>query len=259
MFVLDAVHGLDTPGLQRVFAFERRRMLFRWLRAATPAIEPEVARAVLDTEREEFFRSRLSANTRRVQDGYNLTLKVTQRFIKRVQTWESTPLSLAACALCVAIVYLPRLVISALLAWAAVACWRSRPTEERQVFSMEEDPSEAKAAEEAEGRELDAYTGLTRRYLHLRRITLRLQNVLDDVAKFVERVVALFTWQDPLATTIAMAGLALGSVMVLVLGVRFVTAFAMLFVLRPPRLRTPTPPPPKSLFVRLPSHADRIA
>ena len=69
---------------------------------------------------------------------------------------------------------------------------------------------------------------------------------------------ALGSWQDPVATTIFMAGLLGISFIIFTLGFSTIVAFALFWTVRPPRLRTPTPPPPSNLFKRLPSRADRI-
>ena len=85
-----------------------------------------------------------------------------------------------------------------------------------------------------------------------------MQNLLDDVATVLERLQALLTWQDPVATGACLVVLSVVAALVSVLGWRTVLSFALCFVVRPPRFRTPTPPAPASFFARLPSRADRI-
>lgn len=71
-------------------------------------------------------------------------------------------------------------------------------------------------------------------------------------------VQALASWQDPVATCIYLAALLGLALIIFLLGLNAVLAFALFWIARPPRLRTPTPPPPANLFRRLPSRADRI-
>lgn len=69
---------------------------------------------------------------------------------------------------------------------------------------------------------------------------------------------ALCCWHDPVATSIAVAGLLAAAALIFLLGFSPVLGFVLFWIARPPRLRTPTPPPPANLFRRLPSRADRI-
>lgn len=254
-------HGLDAGPLQAALEAARRRMVLRWLEAAEPPLRPAVALAVLDTEREDFQRSRLSANLRRIKLA-TAALARGARFLRRVQSWESRALSLAACAVCLGAAFLPGVVLPALLAWAAAGCWRARPALAGVPPAMEEDADQAAEEAAQEEQELDAevasFRVLTRRYLSLRRITLRLQNATDDVASGLERAVSLASWEDPVATAVVAATLAILAALAVLVGLRVLVAAALLHTIRPPRLRTPTPPPPAALFMRLPCTADRI-
>lgn len=67
---------------------------------------------------------------------------------------------------------------------------------------------------------------------------------------------ALFSWQDPLATSlfaVGLLGLALG---LWYCGLRVVLGALLLFDIRPPRFRDPWPPPPVNLLAHLPARSD---
>ncbi len=81
---------------------------------------------------------------------------------------------------------------------------------------------------------------------------------MGTILKVLPSLQALGSWQDPIATTIYMAALLGIAFLVFVLGLSTVLAFALFWIVRPPRLRTPTPAPPANFFRRLPSRADRI-
>lgn len=72
------------------------------------------------------------------------------------------------------------------------------------------------------------------------------------------RLQALFSWEDPFATTIVLCALGGLGGLILLLGCRPIVAFALFWIVRPPRLRTPTPPAPANLFKRLPCRGDKI-
>jgi hypothetical protein len=69
---------------------------------------------------------------------------------------------------------------------------------------------------------------------------------------------ALLSWQDPSATLGVVCVLATLALLVLLLGMPAVLAFALCFIIRPPALRTPTPPLPAVVFGKLPTRRDRI-
>lgn len=124
---------------------------------------------------------------------------------------------------------------------------------------MLEDPPAAVDHEEPPDRQGGPYAQLKQRYLNLVRIIVRLQVALDDVASVLERLTMLFSWTDPLATLMVLFITAAIALAVSVLGLPVCTAVAVFWVLRPPALRTPTPPAPACLFVRLPNNADLVA
>lgn len=124
---------------------------------------------------------------------------------------------------------------------------------------MEEDPPAAVDYEEPPDKQGGPYAQLKLRYLNLVRIIVRLQVILDDVASALERLTMLFSWADPLATVMVLFATAAIAMAIGVLGLPVCVSFAVFWVLRPPALRTPTPPAPACLFARLPTNADLVA
>lgn len=254
------VHSLDTAPVQKLMNAARRRMVAQWL---SPTIPRDLMMAMEDTEREEFAMSRLKANARRIR----LALFVLRRgalAFRAVQSWERPYMSGAVCAVAVTAVYVPWLVYGLGLLAAAAACHASIPANVGFPEGMEHDPPEVDSDDEETGSRLDLnansvnpYTQLKRKLERLQGITLTVQNVMDDIATTLERLIALATWQDPLATMILVWTLGIIGTALLLLGVKPLLAGLALFVLRPPQLRTPWTPPPVALFARLPSRADR--
>ena len=88
-------------------------------------------------------------------------------------------------------------------------------------------------------------------------IALTVQNLMDDIACINERLYAVATWRDPVASALLLILLAVSTLLVYLLGLPLLLAVAIVYVLRPPGLRDPEPVPPDCYFMRLPavSHA----
>ncbi|GIL49948.1 hypothetical protein Vafri_6243 [Volvox africanus] len=102
----------------------------------------------------------------------------------------------------------------------------------------------------------DPLGALRQQYDHMVYFGLRVQNVLDDIAGGIERLQALFSWRDPVASGCFVLSLALTAVMLWTVGMRFVLGAVLLYDLRPPRWRDPWLPPPANVFAHLPTRAD---
>lgn len=70
---------------------------------------------------------------------------------------------------------------------------------------------------------------------------------------------ALLSWQDPSATLGVCIALSAVAALIFLLGLSTVLAFVLCFVIRPPALRTPTPPLPAVVFGKLPTRNDVTA
>jgi len=258
------VHGIEDKAMAMAVRKARRRMVSQWLYGCNPGIPPSATLAIENTEREEFMTSRLKANARRIRLSFTV-LRRGSLFYRHLASWENPVLSITACAVAVATTYYPSIAFGVWMLLGAHACYRSIPENLGMPPGMEHDPPETDSEDEEQehGHRLDIstsnpYTILKRKYQKLQRITLMVQNVLDDVATSMERMIAIATWQDPLSTLLLVVLLVILGVAFLMVGSRPMVAGLQLFMLRPPQMRTPWTPPPVALFSRLPSRADRI-
>lgn len=85
-----------------------------------------------------------------------------------------------------------------------------------------------------------------------------MQNVLDDIAICIERLVALLTWQDELASTLLVVSLLASALAVWLVGVPALIAAMVLIDIRPPFMRDPLPTAGEILFRYLPHRGDRM-
>ncbi len=72
------------------------------------------------------------------------------------------------------------------------------------------------------------------------------------------RLEGLASWRDPVATGVFCAWLACAALALWLLGLRMLLVLALLWVVRPPLLRDPLPPPPDNYINRLPCVADTL-
>eukprot|EP00798_Chlamydomonas_sp_ICE-L_P006445 gene6445-3074_t len=89
-------------------------------------------------------------------------------------------------------------------------------------------------------------------YLQIVSTALDVQNLLDDVANFMERMSSLQSWMDPMATMIFMGVMSGAALAIYMLGLPLVLSAVSIYVLRPPAFRDPEPTPPEALYSRLP-------
>ncbi|KAK9810133.1 hypothetical protein WJX72_005374 [[Myrmecia] bisecta] len=253
-------HGMHHAPAQRLLETESRRITLRWLENSNPPIPKLVATAVLDTERNHFTMSRARANWRRLK----IMREKIGRFsnwldrVKRWEyPWESVSVMGALCTLCFA----PHIAISvALLVLVVFSLSHLRRTS-GEPLPMEDDPED----HDENDNEVVAsggsgpYNTLKAKYDKLQRVALAVQNLLDDLASNLERVHAVVTATDPSATLLFVFVFGLLALLIGHVGFPPVLAVGLCWQVRPPVLRTPTPPPPISFFKRLPSKADQIS
>lgn len=103
---------------------------------------------------------------------------------------------------------------------------------------------------------MDPLTALRRQYDHLVRDMMLVQNVLDSLACWLERLEALIAWHDPLATLLLLMALSALAMGLWLLGGRVLVAATLLLAIRPPALRNPLPPPPANFLAALPTRSD---
>ena len=121
-------------------------------------------------------------------------------------------------------------------------------------------PTEASSpsAERTPEQHGNPYLLLKSRYDQIQSTLVKIQKILDSIASFCEKVHALISWRDPVATRLLTIGLLIGIVAISLTGVRFCVCFGLCWMLRPPILRDTLPPPPINFFKRLPSKSDQI-
>ena len=82
--------------------------------------------------------------------------------------------------------------------------------------------------------------------------------MLDNLATWAERLVALLTWQDPVATSLLVLSLLSCALLLWFMGVPALLACIVLVDIRPPVLRDPLPSPVEVVFRNLPSRRDQM-
>ena len=86
----------------------------------------------------------------------------------------------------------------------------------------------------------------------------QVQNVLDTFATALERVQALLTWRDPMASAILLATLLVLAAATWLVGLPVVLAGVVLVDIVPPPFRDPLPSPTLILLRYLPSRSDQM-
>lgn len=102
------------------------------------------------------------------------------------------------------------------------------------------------------------YQILKAKYDKMQSIMIRVQNGLDMVASCLEKVEALVTWKDPVASRILVAVLFIAAIAVKVFGIQILACCGVLWVLRPPCTRNSKPSPLVNLFTRVPTRGDQV-
>ncbi|GLI67443.1 hypothetical protein VaNZ11_011636 [Volvox africanus] len=91
-----------------------------------------------------------------------------------------------------------------------------------------------------------------RKFAELIELGLLLQNLFDDVASILERMQAILSFQDMMASCIAIVACVLLVGVVALLGFPTAVFLVLLWQVRPPSLRDALPPPPFIYFMKLP-------
>eukprot|EP00997_Jenningsia_sp_PLL12_P005956 NODE_2497_length_916_cov_87.628604_g2052_i0.p1 GENE.NODE_2497_length_916_cov_87.628604_g2052_i0~~NODE_2497_length_916_cov_87.628604_g2052_i0.p1 ORF type:complete len:273 (+),score=45.69 NODE_2497_length_916_cov_87.628604_g2052_i0:38-856(+) len=84
------------------------------------------------------------------------------------------------------------------------------------------------------------------------------QNVLGDLASGGERFATLLQGDDPRASAVFSASMLCAALVVYVVPLRVLVSIGILAFLRPPFLKTPSPPAPVSFLLRLPIRLDTM-
>ncbi len=201
---------------------------------------------MLANGRDSFSAARTRHNWTRMRAGMAALGSFTQ-LLQHLQSWQRLDHSLAAYLAVLLLTQRPSLTLAAALLLLAWHVWRQR---RRQHLLPEPGP-----AGQDEGEEVPAagVAELKRRYDALVTFMLQVQNLLDDMAGVLERAQHALTWTDATASLLFVAGCVLLGLLVAALGAGWVFALGMVYMLRPPVLRDPLPPPPAAFFARLPA------
>ncbi|GMH42146.1 hypothetical protein BSKO_10065 [Bryopsis sp. KO-2023] len=243
---------------------ESRALILRWLDGSSPRVPNIVARRVLDLEKESFSTKRLRVHIQRIKLCFAPLMPSSKKLVS-LQNWENTVESAAVCmAMCFAI-YFPNLTIFlALMALMIFASYIYRipdspPAMDDLLLIQEAQDDQPDTEPHVKTKDpLNPYLLLKRKYDKIQVILVRVQDLLDTLASFFEKLQALFTWRDPVATKMFTAGLLIVAVAVHVCGIQFFMCCGALWFMRPPSMRDPLPAPPFSFFDRLPSRSDQV-
>lgn len=96
------------------------------------------------------------------------------------------------------------------------------------------------------------------RYDRLRSVAGRIQTVVGDVAVYGERIQALLSWRDSLATALFVTFCFVAALVFYFTPIHVVAALAWLLIMMPPRFRRSWPSGPINFFRRLPAKADSL-
>ncbi|XP_021819617.1 FT-interacting protein 1-like isoform X1 [Prunus avium] len=99
---------------------------------------------------------------------------------------------------------------------------------------------------------------VTMRYDRLRTFAGRIQTVAGDVAVYGERIQALLSWRDSLATALFVTFCFVAAFVFYFTPIHVVAALAWLLIMMPPRFRRSWPSGPINFFRRLPARGDSL-
>ncbi|KAK9815177.1 hypothetical protein WJX73_009840 [Symbiochloris irregularis] len=253
-------YGLHEGDAAQALAVECKGIVMRWLeKQAMPHTLPKaVAKAVLDRERSVFEMSRARANWRRVARMRN-KMRRAKVVLEYVQSWKQPLVSLGSMLALIVLSFHPHIIISLVLLLLACYGWLQQPDRPGQPMHMESDPEEEQDDQDnVDSSKVNPYTALKRKYDRLLRAALAVQSAIDDVAQLLERMRATVSWDDPHQTVMFIIVCFIGAVVVAMVPWALIQSVVLCYLIRPPFLRTPTPPPPASFFMRLPTKADQI-
>jgi hypothetical protein len=205
------------------------------------------ADAVLATSRDAFTAARLRNNWNRLKASARVMASFTE-LLQHLQSWRRLDHSLAAYLAVLLLTQYTRAALgccSLLLAWYT---WRRR-----KLLLAGRQPTAPPAPDEGEDVPVTGVAELKRKYDSFLAFGLQVQNVLDDAASFLERLQHTLSWADPPASFMFMVACVVVGLLMWLLGPGWVVALAAMWILRPPVLRDPLPPPPKLWFARLPA------
>jgi len=198
-------------------------------------------------------------HVKRIQRCFSFVVPAV-RTVGSLQSWENEFASLAFCiGIWIASFNFTASLIVCLTIFfwlVTVNCPVSSPSlglERHLYIEPEEEESTEQNVEH-----LNPYAALKAKYDRIQTTLVRIQKILDAMASFCEKMVALLAWKDPVATKMATIGVLVAIIGISALGIRTCVCFGLCWMFRPQFLRRPTPPPPLNFFRRLPCESDHI-
>eukprot|EP00798_Chlamydomonas_sp_ICE-L_P019249 gene19249-25879_t len=228
---------------------------------------------LLQSPRDKFELAELKRNVKRIRNAIACLGRIAVG-LQYIMSWHCSMRSVFAIAVFVAFCFYPSLVVSAGFVRMALVAYGERanigrelaecaPKDaaeiaygERANIGREPAPCAPKDAADSDDDEAPTkgkVAALKRQYDSVISIALFVQNLMDDVATGIERIGALFSWQDPVATIIFISICIAISYLVYCLGLSLVLAAVGMYLLRPPQWRDPEPTPPEAFYAHLPA------
>lgn len=102
------------------------------------------------------------------------------------------------------------------------------------------------------------YQSLKIRYDTITRFLLNVQMILDVIVSFMEKINALITWRDYVATWIFSTLLLIIIFIIAIFGLQLCLCIGFCYLFRPPFMRTKLPGAPINFFHRLPCKSDQM-
>lgn len=244
------IMGLDDARqeeLERLY----REIIIRWLSRSHPSIPPHLSKAVLQHRRQKFKWRQLKANLHRAKLGLR-ALAGLGNLVEHLMSWTNPIDNLKAYFFILLFFFANNYCFLFIFGNLIRILVKRRHLVGRPYFGMEQ------IEDEDDEDDLDAPTNdgtlakLKRQYEQAKRIGLKVQNWLDDVATFAEKIQSLFSWTDPASTLLVFCVLVVVCVLVYLLGANAVFCLVLMYILRPPASRDPMPTPPEAFLSRLP-------
>ncbi|EIE27011.1 hypothetical protein COCSUDRAFT_83570 [Coccomyxa subellipsoidea C-169] len=253
-------HGLAGGDVRRTLERETARITMRWLESSSPPIPRSVADCLLRSPQDMFLMSRTKAHWRRLSVWVEAGKEASEGWAY-LQSWDNPPATIGTMAAMTALCCYPHITISLGATALVIYMVFAYPSEGvGEPMPMEPDPEAKEDDDDTGDNELQGtlVQRLQARVENMQRIALKVQNALDEIASALERVRAVVCWADPNASSFFLIIATVAALLVPLLGLHTLISFLLCWMLRPPFLRVPRPPPPYSFLLRLPNKADQI-
>ncbi|XP_077480942.1 multiple C2 and transmembrane domain-containing protein 2-like isoform X2 [Stigmatopora argus] len=191
-------------------------IIFNPVRAGVRTFQPRERKFMEDNPK--FSKKALARNVQRVQALYR-AIKSTLQYVKSCFNWESVQRSLIAFVVFLLMVwhwefYMLPLILVLLIAWNYFQIRSGRVNQE--LSSMDVCDEEEEDDKESERR------GLMEKIHMVQDIVISLQNFLDGVANFGERIKNTFNWSMPFLSSLASLVLVLATVITYFIPLRYI-------------------------------------